>query len=67
MIAQRYPQYTKYWTNILNVGLYKPFPGEALDWLREHKSDGMYHLHHSGTAVKFELKQDAEWFVLKFL
>jgi hypothetical protein len=66
MNSQRYPQYTKDWTNILSER-HKPFSSEALAWLREHKSKGMYHLHRSGTAVKFELKQDAEWFILRFL
>lgn len=65
MIAQRYPQYTKDWTNVF-LGWNKKIPGEALDWVREHDG-GMYHLHASGSAIKFERKQDAEWFMLRWL
>lgn len=66
MNSQRYTQYTSTWTNVLSEE-YKPFSSEALNWLRTHESKGMYHLHRSGTAVKFELKEDAEWFILRFL
>lgn len=65
MKAQRYPQYTRNWTNILGEW-YTPFSGEALDWLREYDGKGMYHLHRSGSAVKFENEEDAAMFVLKF-
>jgi hypothetical protein len=66
MRTEKYGQYTSKWTNILSEE-YKPFSGEAIDWLRTHESKGRYHLHRSGTAVKFELKEDAEWFILRFL
>jgi hypothetical protein len=64
MIAQKYVQYTKDWTNVF-LGWRNPILGEALDWIREQPG-GMYHVHASGSAIKFERKEDAEWFVLKW-
>lgn len=52
---------TKDWTNVL---LKSPVSQEQWDWLRGHEG-GMFHIHRSGTAVKFERKEDAEWFLLK--
>lgn len=66
MIAEKYGQYTSKWTNILSEE-YKPFSGEAIDWLRKYQGKGMYHLHRSGTAVKFEHKEDAAMFILKWM
>lgn len=66
MIAEKYGQYTSQWTNFLSEK-YEPFSGEAIDWLREYQGKGRYHLHRSGTAVKFEHEEDAAIFALKFL
>jgi len=52
---------TKDWTNIL---LKKPLTEEQWVWMRTHEG-GMFHVHRSGTAIKFERKADAEWFILK--
>ena len=52
---------TKHWTN---VQLKKPITEEQYDWLR-NQAGGMFHIHRSGTAVKFERKEDAEWFLLR--
>jgi len=55
---------TKDWTNVL---LTRPLNNDQWEWLRAHDSKGMYHIHRSSTAVKFERKQDAEWFMLRWL
>ena len=52
---------TKDWTNVvLKTALSK----EQWEWLLAHQG-GMYHIHRSGTAIKFERRADAEWFILK--
>lgn len=38
---------------------------EQIEWLRGHVGGG-YHIHNSQHAVKFERRQDAEWFVLRW-
>ena len=52
---------TKDWTNIL---LKKPLTEDQWQWLQTHDG-GFFHIHRSGTAVKFERKADAEWFLLR--
>lgn len=52
---------TKDWVNIL---LKKPLTEEQWAWMRTHEG-GFFHVHRSGTAVKFERKEDAEWFLLR--
>ena len=59
----KYPQYTKYWTNVL---LKKRLTDEEYQWLLSHVG-GQFHVHRLATAIKFENKQDAEWFMLRFL
>lgn len=67
MEYQRYPQYTNNYTNVIvNPNWHKSMSIEQINWLKNHQG-GMYHLHRNGTAVKFERKQDAEWFILRFL
>ena len=65
MKAQKYYQYTSNWINIF-LGWNKKISGEALDWVREQEG-GMYHLHGSGSAIKFEREEDAALFILKWL
>jgi hypothetical protein len=55
---------TKDWTNVL---LKSPLNKDQWEWLRAHHSRGMYHIHRSSTAVKFELEVDAELFILTCL
>jgi hypothetical protein len=52
---------TKDWVNVL---LKLPLLKEQWEWLLMHEG-GMYHIHRSGTAIKFERKTDAEWFILR--
>jgi hypothetical protein len=52
---------TKNWTNVL---LKTPLSKEQWAWLTQHQG-GMFHIHRSGTAIKFERPEDAEWFILK--
>jgi hypothetical protein len=52
---------TKDWVNVL---LKTPLSKEQWEWLLMQEG-GMYHIHRSGTAIKFERKADAEWFILK--
>ena len=63
MIYQYYPQYTSEWTN---VRLLKPITQEQVEWISNHEG-GMYHIHNSAYAIKFEREQDAEWFALRWL
>ena len=53
---------TKDWTNVI---LKKPLFSEQWQWLQAHKG-GMYHIHRSNTAIKFENKEDAALFALKW-
>ena len=66
MIAEKYVQYTSGWTNILSEK-YRSFSVEALEWLRKYQGKGRYHIHRSGTAVKFEYEEDAAMFILRWL
>jgi hypothetical protein len=67
MEYQRYGQYTSNWTNVIvDPAWRQPIVGEHVAWLKNHQG-GHYHIHRNGTAVKFERKQDAEWFILRFL
>jgi hypothetical protein len=67
MEYQRYGQYTSNYTNVIvSQSWHKALSDEQIAWLVEHEG-GMYHIHRSGTAVKFERKEDAEWFVLRWL
>ena len=54
---------TKNWTNVL---LKSPLTKQQWEWLLAHDG-GMYHIHRSSTAVKFERREDAEWFMLRWL
>lgn len=54
---------TKTWTNVL---LKTTLTREQWQYLIAHDG-GMYHMHRSGTAIKFERKEDAEWFILRWL
>ena len=54
---------TKLWVNVL---LKSPLNKDQWEWLLAHDSRGMYHIHRSSTAIKFELKQDAELFILRW-
>jgi hypothetical protein len=65
MEYQKYPQYTKNYTNVL-LDIFKPLTKEQWRWLQNHDG-GYYYIHRNGTAVKFERKEDAEWFVLRWL
>jgi len=53
---------TKDWTNIL---LKTPLSQEQWAWLTGREG-GFFHIHRSGTAIKFERAEDAEWFLLKW-
>lgn len=67
MEYQRYPQYTSNYTNVIvDPDWKKSMTHEQFAWLKEHKG-GMYHIHRNATAVKFERKEDAEWFILRWL
>ena len=65
MKPTKYPQYTKNWTNVF-VGWNTRIPLEAIDWVLAQEG-GEVHIHASGHAIKFERKQDAEWFILRWL
>jgi hypothetical protein len=62
MTEQRFSQYTSKWTNIP----VSKVEHRQLLWLTAHKG-GQYHIHESGTRIKFERTQDAEWFILRWL
>ena len=49
---------TKDWTNVV---LKAPMLQEHWDWLKATQG-GFFHVHRSGTEVKFENKADAELF-----
>jgi hypothetical protein len=67
MEYQRYSQYTKDYTNVIvDPSWYEPITGDHVLWLKNHQG-GMYHIHRNGTAVKFERKEDAEWFILRWM
>ena len=53
---------TKNWTNVL---LKAPLSKEQWEWMVQHHG-GMYHIHRSSTAIKFERTQDAELFILRW-
>lgn len=54
---------TKDWTN---VQLKQPLTKQQWEWMLQ-RTGGMYHVHRSQTAIKFERHEDAEWFILKCL
>lgn len=67
MEYQKYPQYTRDYTNVIvDPAWREPINSNHVAWLKAHEG-GYYHIHRNGTAVKFERKQDAEWFILRFL
>jgi hypothetical protein len=67
MVYQRYVQYTSKWTNvILDPAWREPITGQQVAWLKAHPG-GAYHIHRSGTAVRFERQQDAHWFIMRWL
>lgn len=67
MEYQKYPQYTRDYTNVIvDPAWREPINGEHVVWLKAHEG-GYYHIHRNGTAIKFERKEDAEWFMLRFL
>jgi hypothetical protein len=67
MEYQRYPQYTSNYTNVIvSQDWRSAMKADQVAWLKNHQG-GMYHIHRSGTAIKFERKEDAEWFILRFL
>jgi hypothetical protein len=67
MEYQRYPQYTSNYTNVIvSRDWRKAMSADQVAWLKNHKG-GMYHIHRNGTAIQFERKEDAEWFILRFL
>lgn len=53
---------TKNWTNVL---LKTPVSQEQWDWLQSNRG-GFFHIHRSGTAIKFERAEDAELFILRW-
>ena len=52
---------TKDWTNVV---LEKPTTEDQYNLLQSQQG-GMFHIHRAGTAIKFERKEDAEWFLLR--
>lgn len=67
MRYQPYPQYTSKWTNVIvDPNWRKAMTDEHTNWLKAHEG-GQYHIHRNSTAVKFERKEDAEWFILRWL
>lgn len=54
---------TKDWTNLV---LQSPLLQDHWDWLKATQG-GFFHVHRAGTAIKFELKEDAEKFRLQWL
>lgn len=67
MEYQRFPQYTSKYTNVI-VGSdwRRGITDEQIEWLVAHEG-GYYHIHRSGTAVKFEHEEDATLFILRWL
>lgn len=67
MRYQQYPQYTRNYTNVIvSQDWRKALSAEQVAWLKAHEG-GMYHIHRNSTAIKFERKEDAEWFMLRWL
>ncbi len=52
---------TKDWVNVV---LKTTLTKQHWEWLIAHPG-GFYHIHRSGTAIKFERQADAEWFISK--
>lgn len=61
MIYQPYVQYTKGWTKVRERG---GIPNERMTWIQNHEG-GMYYYGFDG--LKFERKEDAEWYMLRWL
>jgi hypothetical protein len=67
MEYQKYPQYTSQYTNVIvNPAWREPITDEQAAWLKAHPG-GQYHIHRSGTAIKFERQEDAHWFIMRWL
>jgi hypothetical protein len=62
MKSTKYSQYTSKWTNLL---LDRLLTKEQFDWLINHEG-GQYYVDFTQRAIKFERKQDYEWFLLRW-